>query len=502
MEAGTQKNYTKILDGTEKSLVILPDNVYHFGSGKDNAVLHIQLILDKIDALEQHINSEEKINPNPTSQTDIEKMKAKKHEKENMHNFMQGVLTEKAEAEIYQRFHELLHNEIGCMIHGYLPETYLQKITDRAKSQRKSINARENSQQNLNMGFTQLTALELKLQEVLGIRTIVSDEADDIVSKVRAQNGSVLKFTSEILRQSIGKQGINKQKCQMIVNSIVSGRDYTELEARRIISVGLTHFYANKSGEMDFLIVLVEYQVIINVEVKYQLNKLKDQKKQAHHLLSAASTQVNSHDEYITRTHGNIFSNGWNFLKISAIVPGVSLDSSELCQTCPKTIITSDVLKSKESFSRWFEGLGMEKTYIHQVSNPLPDVYLEYTTFIRRIIGSMNLVPFDESSWQKVMGKNFKSSINPDAFTESQPTPSTSGKASKKSSSKSKGGAISGTAKHQPTTDSFSDMKNRPMDAEKSIYLTCQQGPILLTNSVLFLKTILFGDFGSGKNEI
>ena len=51
--------------------------------------------------------------------------------------------------------------------------------------------------------------------------------SDDIVSKVIAHNGGALKFTSEILRQSIDKQGINKQKCQIIVNNIVSGRDYT-----------------------------------------------------------------------------------------------------------------------------------------------------------------------------------------------------------------------------------------------------------------------------------
>jgi hypothetical protein len=232
--------------------------------------------------------------------------------------------------------------------------------------------------------------------------------------------------------------------------------------------------------------------------VKYQLSNLKDQKKQAHKLLLAASKQVNSHDEYITRTHGNIFSNGWQMLKISSIVPGVSLDSSNLCQTCPKTIITSDVLKSKESFSKWFEGLGMEKTYIHQVSNPLPDIYLEYTTFVRRIIGSMHSVTYEESSWQKVMGKSMKSSINPDGFTESQPTPSTSSK----TSNKGKKGAAAITAKNQPTADTFLDWKNRPMDAEKTINLTFQQGPVLLSNSVLCLKTILFGDFGSGKNEI
>merc|ERR1712062_361973 len=53
MENGTRQNFPEVLNDQQKSLLILPDNVFHYERGRDNVVVHIQMILDKIKSLEQ-----------------------------------------------------------------------------------------------------------------------------------------------------------------------------------------------------------------------------------------------------------------------------------------------------------------------------------------------------------------------------------------------------------------------------------------------------------------
>ena len=49
---------------------------------------------------------------------------------------------------------------------------------------------------------------------------------------------------------------------------------------------------------MDFVLVLAEYKVLMNIEVKYELDGNKDKLQQTRHLLLEASKQVNEHDVY------------------------------------------------------------------------------------------------------------------------------------------------------------------------------------------------------------
>ena len=58
MEAGTQNNFPDVISGNQKSLILLPDNVFHYGKGKDQVIIHIQQILDKIKELEKLVINE------------------------------------------------------------------------------------------------------------------------------------------------------------------------------------------------------------------------------------------------------------------------------------------------------------------------------------------------------------------------------------------------------------------------------------------------------------
>ena len=340
---------------------------------------------------------------------------------------------------------------------------------------------------------------------------IVSDEADLILDEIKKMHPGMTIFTADILQKGIKsqcKRG-DKIKLSIAAGNIISGLDYDHRQAKILIAIGLLHHYANQSGEMDLLICLPEFQAILNVEVKYQLDRNKDATDQAIHLLSEATKQVCSHDAYLTRVHGQSFSKGWKFHKIAAVLPGTALDASTICDNVP--VITTATLKSKESFFKWFQTLGLKKTYHHQQGNLLSPIYQEYSAFFQRVVGSMHLVEYSQSAWQKVMGPNFKSFINPTGHTEThlvQPTQDViktkDGKliTRKHDENQNKSGTKNQRSKNKKiaTTDRNWDMENRPMDAEKTLYLTRQQRSVLHNNSKYCLKTILLGDFGSGIN--
>ena len=509
MEKGTQYNFPDVMAGDQQSLIMLPDNSFHHGKGKDQVIIHIQLILDKIKELEEQIQMEKLKNPNPTSPDEIEQRALNVLEKDHMKNLADGLLTEQAECDVYHRFQEILHDEIGFLIHGYLPETYLKTITTRAKDQRKTLIKLAKDSQSLIVDYAAFTKLESKLQDVLGLSKIVSDEADRILRSIKKLHPGMTTFTAEILQKSIKSQAKKGDKIMLttLASNFVTGLIYDQKQTKTLIAVGLFHHYANQSGEMDLLICLPEFQAILNVEIKYQLDRNKDATDQAIHLLSEATKQVTSHDDYITRVHGQTFSKGWKVHKIVAVLPGSALEASGACSNMP--VITSETLRSKESFLKWFQMLGLQKTYKHQQGNPSCPVYQEYSAFFRRVVGSIHLIEYSQSSWHKVMGPNTKSFINSTGDTESHPVlPSQDviktkdGKliTRKYDDNSRKSGNRSKKSKNQnvTTTDRHWDTENRPLDAEKILYLTRQQNSVLLNKSKKCLKTLLFGDFGSG----
>ena len=142
MENGTQNNFPDVTDGDQQYLIMIPDNSFHYGKGKDQVVIHIQLILDRIKELEDQIEVEKQTSMNPSSSAEKVEKELNVLEKEHIKNLADGLLTEQAEGDIHHRFHELLHDEIGFLVHGYLPETYLKVITSRAKDQRKTLTQR------------------------------------------------------------------------------------------------------------------------------------------------------------------------------------------------------------------------------------------------------------------------------------------------------------------------------------------------------------------------
>ena len=115
MDKGTERNFPEVINGEQKSLIMLPDNVFHYGKGKDQVVIHIQQILDKIKELEKQTELDETKDPSPISLTEKKRRELNALEKDHMKNLAKGLLTEQGEGDVYHRFQEHLHDELGFL---------------------------------------------------------------------------------------------------------------------------------------------------------------------------------------------------------------------------------------------------------------------------------------------------------------------------------------------------------------------------------------------------
>lgn len=500
MNNGTAITYGDICNGSRKNLLVLPHEIFEYGRGEASATIHIQAALEKIKELDEQM--EQDSHPisnisylfNPMSQMEEDQQNLIEFEKSYIQNHFEGLVTEHAERAIKEMLIEIFHDEIGFLVHSYEPETYLKPITERAWAQRKSM-----------LDLMKFTGLEDQLMDVLGIRQLVNQEANDIISELQKQRPNSSTFTGNVLETAIKSRQIqiHKQKKVRISNTLLKKRTYDIQESIRVVAIGLIHYYSNQSGKNNFLLCLLEYKLLINLEVKYEVKKDKNKQDQAKHLLCSSSKQTSEHDHYYTRTHAPIFGKQWQFLKVCVILPGDAIDSTLVCPTCDTVVITARTLKDKQSRFSWFKQLGITKQYkhVHVPGAPLGPDYMEYLTFLKRIVGGMHSTTYDQSSWKKVMGTKHVSSFNPGGYTESQPTSaewefvkdSTTGKCTKR---KPKTGVVS---KPNKNIDHFWDSEMRPMDAENTIYLTGQQMSLLSNSSLLILNTILIGDYGAGN---
>ena len=315
METGTLRNFPDVMSGHQHYLLMLPDNVFHYEKGRDNVNVHIELLQDKIKELEKQLELDKQNNQNPISYSKWEERNINILELDHMKNLAKDVLTERAEMVVHHRFEELLHDEIGFLIHGYQPESYLNGITTRAKQQRKNLVSLASRSECSVEEYSCLTPLEEKLQEVLGLTSKIGGEANAIFSCIRKKYPGLSTYSAESIKNGIRDhvQNLDKLKRSMLCDKFLQNMHYDQKQAYRLIVLGLLHYYANQSREMDLLICLPEFQAILNVEIKYQLDDKKDLIEQAVSLLGDSSKQLNAHDDYITRVHGQKVGNFLRF---------------------------------------------------------------------------------------------------------------------------------------------------------------------------------------------
>ena len=91
--------------------------------------------------------------------------------------------------------------------------------------------------------------------------------------------------------------------------------------------------FVKPSGEWDFLIILSHLRIMINVEVKQQIDLKGRETQHLNGSLKSASHQCEEHSDYAARVFAPFLSDDWQFVKVAAILPG-KLDDSRIFKHC------------------------------------------------------------------------------------------------------------------------------------------------------------------------
>ena len=489
MNEEMENSYQDTFDASRETLLVHPSTAFQYSNKQD--LIHVAALKEKIKYLEDIIDQIK------TEQLDNYKEECKRHEneKKEIEDYLKGIITQDAEKDVFYRFHEMLHNERGFMVHSYTPEKFIAQITDRAKGQRDT--KLQQQRDGHTSTETQLTPLEEKLMAFLGMTSDIENELRKFEYDLTLRYPKTSEYTPKMLHDTIKAAKMNKKKEKMLCSMIPTKDEkkkkgklakenasketlYSLEEAKVRIKIGLIHYFAKKDGEFDFLLCLPDYKVIMNLEVKFQLDEKKENQAQFDHLVNHSARQNNDHDEYFSKVHASIFGPGWQMIKISIVLPGTSVNKESLCLNCRKFLITEDILKSQETFLQWWKGLGLVKVLNSSTKSLNDPNYLEYLTFLRRIVGPTHVRELGPSPWKKIMGATYNKPICM-GFTEGPPSPTSS------------------TTDNSSQERKFRDFKRRPMDADhmEYLYLTKEQSSILGDGTIT--KAILISDFGGGK---
>ena len=122
--------------------------------------------------------------------------------------------------------------------------------------------------------------------------------------------------------------------------------------------------------------------------------------------MMSASDQLKKNSYFISRMHGAILSQGWEFVKICAISPNLNNPES-ICDHCKKFVLTTDILKTLGGLKKWWEETGISKRASLFDQGSKDSSYNQFQLFFNRLIcmSSVKVVTDAFNTWNQVQGK-------------------------------------------------------------------------------------------------
>ena len=196
--------------------------------------------------------------------------------------------------------------------------------------------------------------LELKVEGQSIVESIEKADFEDIIDYVKKPPNEKIKGIFSDAPVKLGKKkkkpAKTRKQSQQAVAYEHQPKVFSIANVRSRLKLMWYQEFVKPSGEWDFLIILSRIKTIINVEVKTQLDlgKRKEEKKEEKYAradealnvsLEDASKQCKEHAQYTARVFAPFLGEGWEFVKVAAIIPG-DLNREKICDHCDQFIIT------------------------------------------------------------------------------------------------------------------------------------------------------------------
>lgn len=376
-ENQTKLYYGDVLNGTRKTLVTLPPIFQYNSRTSPISNAWESELSDKIKNL-QFVDNKEL---------------------QSIQKYLEYVLPQSSERNIYNALFNCFFNYRGLLVHGYEPSKHLDVFVNQAKQIRTT-----QTRNNIQVPFM-FNQLEQNILESLNI------EISEIVSQVNAwvveiqnQSPGVSTFSGKVLKTELVNIIENKLGPINVIKrakgKFKEQQQYTQDEIRSIL-ISLSYENAVKpSGEMDFWMAVANLKIMLNIEVKRQMDPSRQAKRNLNKSLHSASKQTSKHAEYMAQVYGPMLSEGWQFLKLAAIFPG-ELDNDKICPHCQQFIITEG--KSIEEQLKKIIALVLQQNNVDIVEGSE-----DFTNLFQAIVGFSSISTQQlviGNAWQQIQGE-------------------------------------------------------------------------------------------------
>ena len=381
---GMHSNYPEIFNGEEKNMFYAPASFNLDSRIKENE----SCVPDALEEMQTALESKQQL-------TSKEKRNLKK-----IRDHLQKLRPQLTEQEFVDGLACFFYNHRGIFIHSLKLDDHLKILTNKA---------REHRRQHSHIGFA-LTDFEKKLAEQLNIsEQTLKDTADRVVTQLQSNKkvniGTLL--NGRLIRSSV--DGTLKGNDKTFVKKLFKpGHYYSINDVKDGVMLGKLHSMSRVAGENDLLLMLPDLKVFLCIEIKRHTGtsvlKNENDPKIDQNMMSA-SDQLKKNSYFISRMHGAILSQGWEFVKVCAISPKVN-NPEKICSNCKKFILTTNILKTPGGLKRWWDETGLSKRANMFDKKSKDASYNEFQLFFNRLIcmSSVKVVPDQFHSWTQVQG--------------------------------------------------------------------------------------------------
>ena len=449
---GMRTNYGEVLDGTKKNLNVFPP-AFDYDSRIETSV-----VFDELAARKTRLEEAPQL--------------SEKEEKEltSIQKFVTEFKPQAAEGEVFQRLICFFYANRGLFLHSYKLDTYLKRFVDEAKNSRKQ--AEKQGINNL-----QMTELEKNIAKALVIQENSLDEpGDKVVNKLREASNTET-FSGTLIRGIIKdeKDNMSKNCREKAKHKFKTQSHYNEEQIKTAISLSKYQDESCFPGEMDFLVILPDRRLFINVEVKCQEEEGRGNggKEKMDPNLHKAAGQLKRNSRFIARILGNVLGEDWKFLKVAAISPFVANEDA-VCSSCKRFILTNNVLKQPGGMLAWWNATQIR--WPIETKAATDQRYQQFLQVFNRMV-NLSLIGKRKcitTAWEQIQGTTVPHGIS----------------------------AAGTSAGEQIKVEDmvFEDTIHRPHDSFKILFYNPDQRAILSANA--FFRIIFCSDYGSGEYTI
>ena len=386
---GMEKNYPKILSGTEKNMFYCPA-AFNFDSRIGSKETSVPDVLDGMKA-----SLETKQNLTPQEEANLKVIR----------NHLQKLRPQMAEQEFVDALACFFYQQRGIFIHSLKLDQHLKVLTDITK-----MNRRQNKNYRLAM-----TDLEEKLAEHLQIsQQKLSNFANVIVEHLKTDLNvsNIQQIKGRLVRKAVDEK-LKGNENMYVKKHFKAGSDYSIEEVMDGVKLGKFQCECEFAGENDLLIMLPDSKLILCIEIKRhmssttQMDSCSNERQSIDRNMKYASRQLTKNAKFLSLRHGAILSPEWRFAKICAVSP-IFNKSERICNNCQRFILTSDILKTQVGLDKWWKENGLADRARHFSTKEKAYGYNEFQLFFNRLVclSSVRVIPDPFHTWTQVQGDN------------------------------------------------------------------------------------------------